>query len=74
MTDNTNTKKVGFFSKIKKFLVETKSEMKKVTWPDRKKLINNTVIILVFIAVITVILYLLDTGFAALFSLVTPYL
>ncbi len=59
-TNNSNAKqKKGPF----KFFREAKSEMKKVTWPSKGRLVQNTVIILVFIAIVTAILYSLDLGF-----------
>ena len=70
MADTTNTtpaKKRG----IMKFFRETKAEMKKVTWPNREQLLHNTLIILVFIAITTIILSVVDVGFAWLFQLIT---
>ena len=73
MADANVTKKTGG-NKAIKYLKECKAEIKKVTWPDRKQLIHNTGIILVFIAIVTVILSILDTGFAWLFQLHTNLL
>ena len=36
--------KLGFFKRIAKWFREMKSELKKVVWPTRKQLINNTVV------------------------------
>lgn len=73
MADANVTKKTGG-NKIVKYFKECKAELKKVTWPNKEQLIHNTGIILVFIAIITVILSLLDTGFAKLFQLFTDLL
>lgn len=73
MADANVTKKMGG-NKAIKYLKECKAEIKKVTWPDRKQLIHNTGIILVFIAIVTVILSILDAGFAWLFQLLTNLL
>lgn len=54
-----------------KFFRETKAELKKVSWPGKEQLIHNTLIIVVFIAVATIILSVLDLGFSWLFSLIT---
>lgn len=67
---NTTAKKGGLI----KFFRETKAELKKVTWPTRKQLVHNTLIILVFIAIICVILAVLDVGFSWLFGLLTKSL
>ena len=71
MADSTKKKTS---SKIKNFFVECKAELKKVTWPTKQQLIHNTGIIIVFIAIITVILSILDTGFAKLFQFLTSLL
>lgn len=74
MAENTNNanapakqKKAG----IMKFFRETKAELKKVSWPNKQQLLHNTLIIVVFIAIATVILSVLDIGFAKAFSLIT---
>ena len=36
--------KPGFFKRAAKWFREMKSELKKVVWPTRKQLINNTVV------------------------------
>ncbi len=54
-----------------KFFREAKAEMKKVTWPSKQHLVHNTIIILVFIAIVTVILSVLDIGFGKLFEMLT---
>lgn len=68
MADTNVTKKSK--GSIKKFFVECKAELKKVTWPSKEQLIHNTGIIIAFIAIFTVILSLLDMGFGKLFQLV----
>lgn len=73
MADTNVTKKSGG-NKIARYFKECKAELKKVTWPSKEQLIHNTGIILVFIAIVTVILSLLDAGFAKLFQLLTNLL
>ena len=68
---NIAKKKEGLGKRLKKFFVETKSELKKATWPTKQQLIHNTGIILVFIIIVSIILFVLDAGFAALFSKLT---
>ena len=36
--------KPGFFKRVGKWFREMKSELKKVVWPTRKQLVNNTVV------------------------------
>ena len=68
MAENKNT--VAKKNKLVKFFKETKSEMKKVSWPTKEQLIHNTIIIMVFILITTAILSLLDAGFERLLSLI----
>ncbi|MBE7015978.1 MAG: preprotein translocase subunit SecE [Ruminococcaceae bacterium] len=63
MAENKSTKAMKFFR-------ETKAELKKVSWPSKSQLINNTVVILVFIVIATLVLSLLDVGFQKLLSFV----
>ena len=59
-----------FFSKIGKFFKDLKAEIKKVIWPTKKQLINNTGIVIVVIlligAGIWVLDYLFTMGYQAL--------
>ena len=36
--------KPGFFKRVAKWFREMRSELKKVVWPTRKQLVNNTVV------------------------------
>ncbi len=64
MAENKTVKK----AKATKFFREIKSEMKKVTWPTREQLFHNTLVILSFVAITTIILFLCDTVFNRLLS------
>lgn len=71
MADTSVTKKAkaGFGKKIKSFFVETKSELKKCTWPTKDQLIHNTLVIIAFVAIVAVILSVLDFGFQSVINL-----
>ena len=62
-------KKPGFFSRSVRSVRDMRGEMKKVVWPSRKQTLNNTVIVLIFMAVMAVIIGLFDTGLSALVKL-----
>jgi len=49
-------KKTSYFKAMK-------SELKKVTWPTPKELINNTVAVISFVVIISLIVFVLDTVF-----------
>ncbi|MBQ6795357.1 MAG: preprotein translocase subunit SecE [Clostridia bacterium] len=58
-----NQKKDGFFKKIGNSAKATKSEVKKVSWPSKKQLINNTGIVIVCILIVGLVIFALDTVF-----------
>ena len=69
--------KKGFFAKAaalpKKIwgaIVNTWHELKKVTWPGRKELINAVGVVLLFMVFMAVLVGLLDLGASELISLI----
>lgn len=46
------------------------SELKKVSWPSRKDLIRHSVVVIVFVLILTILIGLMDTGLSALLKLV----
>lgn len=55
--------KAGFFHNISRFFKDLKSEARKVVWPSRKTVKNNTAVVLSFMAVVFVIILALDIVF-----------
>jgi preprotein translocase subunit SecE len=53
----------GFFARIALFIRQVIGELKKVVAPTRKELINYTVVVLVFVAIMMLIVTLLDLAF-----------
>jgi preprotein translocase subunit SecE len=47
--------------KSKQFVEDVRVEMKKVVWPEREKLINSTVIVVVVSALFTLFIFFADT-------------
>ena len=75
-----SVKKKGFFAKVKGFLTgvgkffrDIISEMKKVVWPSKKQIINNTLVVLAVVVIAAVILVVIDAvfgyGISGLFKL-----
>ncbi len=61
---NTNIKKdgkPGFFARITHSFRAVKSEMKKVVWPTKKQVLNNTLVVLAFVGVCGVFIWGLDS-------------
>ena len=73
MAEN-ETKKVSWFKKsgqgIVKLYKEVKVELKKVIWPSRTQLINNTGTVLLFCLIIGCIIWVADLGFGELSKVV----
>jgi len=49
---------------------EVKAELKKVIWPNRTQLINNTVTVLIFCLIVGIIIWAADFGLTALADIV----
>ncbi|NLC44553.1 MAG: preprotein translocase subunit SecE [Clostridiales bacterium] len=56
---------------IVKYFRGVVSEVKKVSWPSRKELINTTIIVVSFILIFSVIVGLIDLGLGTLLELIT---
>ena len=68
-----NSKKPGLFTKVRnwvkrraKFFRDTKSELKKVVWPTKKQVLNNTAVVLVVVVIASVLILLLDMLFGGI--------
>ena len=49
-------KKVSFAAKISRFFKDLKGEMKKIVWPGKKQIINNTGIVIAVVAVCSLVI------------------
>ncbi len=69
MTDKSQKKPNFFarvantFKRIAKYFRDTFGEMKKVAWPSKKQVVNNTIVVLVVVVFAAVIIFGLDTLF-----------
>jgi len=59
-------KKPGFFSRIGKYFRDAKGEMKKISWPSRKQVWNNVVVVLAMVVIFAVGTWGLDLLFGFL--------
>lgn len=60
---NANKKSLNPFKAIARYFREVKSEMKKVVWPSRKQVVNNTLVVIAAVLVIGIIIWVLDAVF-----------
>jgi len=58
------------FEKLKNYLVETKVEMKKVTWPTRNELKDATRVVIIATFVLTVFIGIVDQILSGIIKLV----
>jgi len=67
MSDNAKVSKLANTRKrLVRFAKDIKNELKKVIWPTRKQLANNTITVLIVCLVIGIIIWVLDFGLAKL--------
>lgn len=60
----------AFFGKAGKFFRDCKGELKKIVWPTPKAVFKNMGIVLVTMVILGVFIFLLDTVFMQILSLV----
>ncbi|MBQ9139653.1 MAG: preprotein translocase subunit SecE [Ruminococcus sp.] len=66
-SEKTEKKKPG---KIRKWFKDLRIEFKKVVWPSKKTVANNTSVVVGVVALAALFVGLLDTGFLELMSLI----
>ena len=64
MADAKKQENEGFFkrtgARISKWFREMRSELKKVVWPSRKQLIQNSLVVLLCVLVVGVFIWIFD--------------
>jgi len=58
------------FEKVKQFLKEVKTELKKVVWPTRKDAIASTSVVVILVIIIALFLGLADFGLSRIIRLI----
>lgn len=53
-------KKDGFLKKASRFFRDLRSEMKKVVWPTKKQVLNNTGVAFIMMGSVGVVIWVLD--------------
>lgn len=67
--ESNGAKKV-LFVRFKSWLLEYKSELKKISWPKFPAVVRNTIIVLIMCAVVGAFIWLVDLGLGKLLELV----
>ena len=52
----------SIINRTRDFTAEVVDELKKVTWPDRGQLKNATFVIIVFVLIVSAIIWVMDLG------------
>ena len=60
--------KPGFFKRVGKWFREMKSELKKVVWPTKSQMVNNTVIVLVCTLIVGICIWVFDAVGGVVFN------
>ena len=55
-------------NRVARWLKDLKGELKKVTWPTKKELINATLAVVCFVAAFTLIIWLMDLAVTPAFK------
>lgn len=53
-------KKLNVFKRVGRFFKDAKSEFKKIVWPSKKQVLNNTIVVLVVMVIVGIAVWLLD--------------
>jgi preprotein translocase subunit SecE len=64
------TRIILMMKSLQRLYKDVRSEMKRVIWPNREQLINNTATVLLSCLLIGAVIWIADAGFAQLSALV----
>ena len=67
---NRNLKLKKTQKSLTRFFKDIKNELKKVIWPDRKQLTNNTITVLLFCLIVGSLIWIFDVVFKFLAGIV----
>jgi preprotein translocase subunit SecE len=60
----------AFITRTRDFFGEVMDELRKVTWPDQEQLKNATLVIIVFVIIVSAIIWLMDLGVRGVLRLI----
>ena len=62
MMDKDSADQGGWFTRARRFLVEVRGELGRVTWPTRREVWATTVVVILISALFGIYLYAVDLG------------
>ena len=60
----------AWIATTRQYLIDVRSEFRKITWPSQREYVGGTVGVVVIVAFLTVVLGLIDAGLAQVMQLV----
>ena len=63
-------KKPGFFARISRSFRDMKGELKKVVWPSKKQIVNNTLVVIAVVIICGLVIFGLDNLFGFVLRLI----
>ncbi len=51
---------MGWYQRLRTFLVEVWAELQKTTWPDRREVYGTTVVVIITVFICALFLYVVD--------------
>ena len=60
----------AWIAATRQYLIDVRSEFRKITWPSQREYVGGTVGVVVIVAFLTVVLGLIDAGLAQVMQLV----
>ena len=60
----------AWIATTRQYLIDVRSEFRKITWPSQREYVGGTVGVVVIVAFLTVVLGLIDAGLAMLMEIV----
>ena len=70
MATETVVKKQNAIARSRDFVGQVVDELKKVTWPDFPQLKNATLVIIVFVVIVSIIIWLMDLGVRGVMNII----
>jgi preprotein translocase subunit SecE len=62
----------GWVQSTRQYFLDVRSELRKVTWPQRQEAVGGTIGVLIIVGVITLVLGVVDLTLAKLLELILP--
>lgn len=70
MATETVVKEKNAIARSRDFISETLDELKKVTWPDFPQLKNATLVIIVFVVIVSLIIWVMDLSVRGIMNII----